>query len=341
MWFRQSGDTPALARSFDSILLGRFTGVRTIFGDEPVGDNLRHGGRLTLGRYLGDSAIRFEGRLWGLEDGSERFVVTSGDLPRLTRPIIDAASGLPLTALLSQPGTVIISAPGVATNGSIDILSKNDFFGADAWLRRTWWNDGRFQLDLLAGYSFVRLDDLLQIETDSTRFSDGRRFQVRDTFATQNEFHGGSLGVVADWRHRALSLEALGRISFGQMRERVVIDGRTLVTPALGGVSQFSSGVLAGPSNIGVDEAFRFAVVPELNLNAVIHISPAWRITGGYSLLYLSEAILAGEQIDRRVNLSRLAGSTTAPSSIDRPALVRRETTLVIQGMSLGLDYRW
>jgi Putative beta barrel porin-7 (BBP7) len=336
MWFSRGRQATPLISTFDAIVAGSVVGANTVYGNEPIGERLRHGARITLGRYLADSDVRAEGRFWGLEDGSEQFVIASSDNPHIGRPLINAQTGVPTVFSISN---VAISAPNTFANGVIDVLSKNDLFGADAWLRRTWWDDGQFRLDVLGGYQFTRLDDSLRIQTDSTSLADGTRYQDSDLFAARNEFHGGSIGLVGDWRKNALSLEVLGKIAFGNQSERVIIDGQTIVTPTAGAVQVFPRSVLATTSNIGEYRRNTFAVIPELNANVIVHISPAWRLTAGYSLLYWSEAVLAGQQIDRRVNLTQIPPSV--PAGVALPTYLGRETTYLVQGMNLGIDYRW
>lgn len=334
LWFSEGRNVPPLVNTFTSIEAGQPVGNRTTFGNDEIGENLRHGARFTLGRYLGDTGIRAEGRFWGLEDGSESFVI--GD-PQLIRPFINALTGLPANSVIANPGTNV--------NGSIDILAKNDLIGADAWLRRTWWDNGHFRLEGLAGYQFTRMDDSLRVQSDTTIVvpgppAFGTRQQIQDVFATHNEFHGGSIGLVADARKGALSFEVLGKLAFGNIHERVSISGRTIATPPAGPATTFAGGLLALSSNSGTFERNQFAVVPELNANMVVHISPAWRVTAGYSLLYLSDVLLAGDQIDRRINTTLIPGFGPAvgPAS---PIFVARESNFLVQGINLGVDYRW
>jgi hypothetical protein len=283
--------------------------------------------------------VRAEGRFWGLEDGSARFIIDSDDRARIGRPIIDATT--------SEPTTIIISNPGTVGNGLVDVLAKNDLYGADVWLRRNWVDNGRFRLDLLGGYQFTRMDDSVSIVGDSTivdpmAANPGLRTVSRDLFIAQNEFHGGSLGFVAEWRRNALSLEVLGKIAFGDLSERIIIDGFTVQTDPSGAVTFASRSLLAARTNEGRYEAHRFTVVPELNANFVIHLNPAWRLTAGYSLLYWTEAVLAGDQIDRRVNLTQVPGIQTGSLvGVQLPTFLGVETTYLVQGMNLGVDYRW
>jgi hypothetical protein len=229
-----------------------------------------------------------------------------------------------------EPILITVNGPNFGANGSIDILAKNDFIGGDAWLRQTWWDDGHFRLDLIGGYQFVRMDDSVTIRADAIDLTTApdARVQTQDIFSTRNQFHGASIGAVADWRLNALSFELLGKIAMGGMRERFINRGRAITTPVGGTPTTTGVGLLVRDSNNDPMTRDRFAVVPELNANMIIHLNPAWRLTAGYSILYLSEAALAGDQIDRRIG-----GVFPLPPG--------RETTYLVQGMNLGLDYRW
>jgi len=330
LWFSRGRNTPVLAQIFNP------SGSVDDYGDEPIGTNARNGGRFSLGRLLPDGVTRAEGRFWGLEDGAERFFAQSNGVPVILRPFDNVAPG--------GADFLLIASPGVLTNGSIDILSKNDLIGADAWLRRTWWDDGRYRLDLLAGYQFTRMDDSLRIQSLSTTVIPigstpaGTVLDVQDLFRTQNEFHGGSVGFVAEFRKKALSLELFGKVAFGDMREAIIISGRTIDrepgSPPITG----NGGLFALPTNQGAYERNRFAVVPELNINGVLNISPTWRLMGGYTLIYWSNAVLAGNQIDTRVNTTQIFGPLVGPS---RPLFTFNRSDFLVQGLSLGAEYRW
>jgi hypothetical protein len=52
----------------------------------------------------------------------------------------------------------------------------------------------------------------------------------------------------------------------------------------------------------------------------------------GYTFIYWNNVILAGNQIDRNVDLSQVTVS---------PAPKFQRTDFWVQGVSLGADYRW
>ena len=81
-------------------------------------------------------------------------------------------------------------------------------------------------------------------------------------------------------------------------------------------------------------ERDRFAVSPELNLNVLWHFTPYCKAVVGYSIVYWSNVVLAGNQIDPALDLS--AGP--APTF---PRFNFQRSDFLVQGINIGLDYRW
>jgi hypothetical protein len=329
LWFSRGRNTPLLARTLTAI------GRRDTYGDEPIGENARSGLRLTLERLLADGETSIGGRFWGLEDSTERFGASTPNTPTILQPYFDVTDNEFVNDIVASPGEFA---------GALDILSKNDLIGADAWLRRTLWIDDYCSFDLLAGYQFTRLDDSIQLTrtslalAGSTEIPPGAIVVARDRFRTQNEFHGGTLGFAAEHRCKYWSFEILGKVGLGSMREAVEIRGASAATLSGNPIFVRSQGFLTQPSNIGDYERHRFAVAPELNANAILNLSPAWRLHIGYSLLYWSHVVLAGNQIDPRINLTQVSGPVVGPRL---PEFRFNRTDYVVQGLNLGAEYRW
>ena len=341
MWWSRGRNTPPLVTTSppgtlraDAGVLGLAT-TTVLYGDDPIGEDFRSGGRLTLSHWI-DDCLWMEGRLWGLEDGTESFFAASDGDPILARPFFNA--------LLGQEDALLIAFPGVTTDGSIAINSRNDLFGADAWIRETWSVDCGARIDVLAGYQFTRMDDSLAIRSVTTSIDPGGAvpvgtvLDVRDIFATQNEFHGGQLGVAGEYQGRCWSVELLAKVALGAMHERVLIDGRTVTTQPNTPPATSLGGLLAQGTNIGVYERDRLAFIPEVGANLAYDVNPCWRINIGYSFLYWSNVVLAGNQIDPAVNLSQNPGPIVGPA---RPAFAFHRTDYWVQGLNVGLQYRW
>src|SRR5262249_34676112 len=122
------------------------------------------------------------------------------------------------------------------------------------------------------------------------------------------------------------------------MRQTVIISGQETVTQAGGSPTVTPNGIFAWPSNSGRFHRDVFAAVPELNLNAMYHISPNWRLLGGYSLVYWTDVVLAGTEIDRAVNSTQIPGPQVGPT---RPLFAFHREHFWAQGFNLGAEYRW
>ena len=70
-------------------------------------------------------------------------------------------------------------------------------------------------------------------------------------------------------------------------------------------------------------------------MNLVYDVNACWKVMLGYSFVYYSDVVLAGNQIDRRVNLQQ--------ANIDpqQPVAFFGETDFWAQGLSLGAQYQW
>jgi hypothetical protein len=189
------------------------------------------------------------------------------------------------------------------------------------------------RIDWIAGYQFMRLDDALLI--DSTHFLEqlgNIQLDIRDRFATQNEFHGGQIGLRGQMMRGCWSLEALGKVALGVTRQQVAIDGRTQITPG----TNLVGGLLAQESNIGLYQRDKFAYIPELTLNLRYHATPNLSFHAGYSLIWWSDVVTSGRQIDTGVNLTQLNGPLIGEA---RPEFAFDDGSYYLQGINFGLNW--
>jgi hypothetical protein len=303
-----------------------------LFGNDPAGTNLRNGARFTFSHLFADGITYADVRFWGIEDGSQGFYTDSTRTP---------VFGIPFNQTFPAPGGpafLPLSNGGTATNGVINIVEKNDLIGADAWGRRNWFSDQYGSLDILGGYQFTRLDDSVQINSSFTNNVNPLAptpTRINDWFRTQNEFHGGSIGFLAKAYRGAFTIETLGKVAAGNMREAVIIQGSQNV----GGVIN-QGGLFAQPSNIGRVQHNHFAYIPEVNVNLVYNVTPSLRLITGYSFIYWSRALLAGNQIDPNINITQIPGPPV-PGSPAQPVATFTRTDFWVQGVSFGGEYRW
>ncbi|HEY2410823.1 MAG TPA: BBP7 family outer membrane beta-barrel protein [Pirellulaceae bacterium] len=301
-----------------------------LYGNDPIGTNLRNGGRLTYSHLFQDGITSGTLRFWGIENGSATFATNQTQTPIIGLPFNDT--------LLGVPNAYLAAHPDLTTSGDVRVLSKNSIIGADAYASRNWYSDGYSSIDVLGGYQFARLDDSIAIATNSVTNGaaalPNATINTFDSFRTQNEFHGGSFGFLAKSYRGPITLEGLFKVAAGNQRERVTISGNNTVS----GLST-PGGIFTQPTNIGSVQQNHFVFIPELNTNLVYNVNQSWRLTCGYTFIYWSRALLAGNQIDTNVNSSQLFGGNLAGSATPAPKFQR--TDFWVQGISLGSEFRW
>jgi len=307
-----------------------------LFGGSRFNDDVRGGLRVELGTWLGDDCqLGLQAGYFFLGPDGSTFSASSPVFGAVNRPFIDARTGLPAVEL--APGTV------TATSSTTGVM------GADALLRtalccgRTC--NGSYRFDLLGGYRYFGLNDQLTIRENLVPniapFVPGTQITVIDSFRTQNDFHGGSLGAAFVGRRGSYTAELSTRLDLGQMNREVTIFGVTqAAVPGLAPVTR-PGGLLAQTSNIGSFRSSDFTLIPEFDLRLGCRLTDRLDVTVGYSFLLFTDVARAGDQIDLVTNPNLLPGALAGGTGPARPAFVLRQTNSWIQGVSLGLTANW
>ncbi|MBC8351024.1 MAG: BBP7 family outer membrane beta-barrel protein [Planctomycetes bacterium] len=319
-------------------------GATTLFGGDLL-TGTRSGGRIRFGTWL-DELRRFgvEGEYFALGDVNENFAATSTGDPILARPFFNALSNAEDSELIAFPtvlsGTFNADAQGSLQSAGVRLLWNLCQSGEPIWLDSVERTESR--LDLLLGYRFLRLDDSLQMREQLTSqlASDPGTFDITDSFATRNEFHGGEIGLSRTESYRRWTLDALFKIGFGNARELVSINGSTTIDDGAG-PQTFTGGLLAQRTNIGEFSRDRFALIPELGVTIGYQLTPSWQANFGYSLVYWDRVVRAGEQIDQTVNPNLLPPELVPFAGPLRPEFSFEENSFWAQGMNFGLTYVW
>ena len=175
---------------------------------------------------------------------------------------------------------------------------------------------GGSRVDFTVGYRYIKLEEGLQISEDliSEAQSTFATFNLYDAFETSNEFNGLELGLQWDTYRGRWSMEFGGRFAVGNNTRKVAINGGT-TSVIQGAVFNDVGGLLALPSNIGTYEDDEFVVIPEFSLTLGYQIAPRVRFLVGYTLIYWSNVVRPGDQIDLNVNPDLL------PPAMDNPGL--------------------
>lgn len=359
-WSAEGMRTPALVTSSPSgtpqneaAFLGG-TGTSVLFGQQEINDGWENGYRITAGFAL-DPNLR-----WQLEadylrilDRNESFSAASDDQVAPTniigRPFFDLINGRETAQLISYENLV----SGRISVGAESKLSSFGLYGRGATCPTPGPCDviainsplsmqiGRF--DVLFGYRYANLQDSLSFSEDlrSLDTANPGSFQIRESFATENSFHGIELGMAYHGRWNRFTTELVGKVAAGNNEQTVSINGYSDIVEA-GFLERFPGGVLAQRTNIGEHRRNELAVLPQLTFNLGARITRYVTLRVGYSLFYFSNVVRAGDQIDTDLN-PNLFPPEQLPlvDSVLRPTFEFRETDYWAHGANFGADFRF
>jgi len=315
------------------------TSTDVLFGGEALDAEVRPGGRFRLGYWFDRCAeYGLEASYLRLAKKSSMFSADSSLDPVLARPFFNIEPGA------EGQDVELVAFPGLL-DGHIRVDTQTQLQGVEILSRQLLCQDGTRRVDWLAGYRYLQLDDELVI-SDFKRFvATGTGLQVGttieefDRFATQNDFHGGELGLVAELRRRRWTLEVLGKVAIGTNRSRATVNGSTTVIVPDPDEATTPYGLLALPGNSGTHAHDALAVIPEIGITLSYQFTPQLRGMLGYTFLYWSQVARPGDQIDLDLNLSQIKpDGLTGPA---RPEFIWTDTAVWAQGLSLGLDCRF
>jgi len=337
MWWVQGNRLPPLVPTSpaetlreDAGVLGQ-PGTSVLFGGQGVDDGLRHGVRLTLGRWLDDCQDwAIEGHYFYVGDAEGGYRAASIGDPILARPFFN------LDPQVNGQDSQLVGFPEVV-EGQIRIDTASDLNSAGLLLRRTWFRGCRGQVALVGGYRYFRLRERLTINEDLRIVDEtglveyGTTMQVEDRFAVQNDFHGADIGLAAELHRGRWSLDVLTKLGMGGVRQRLDIGGLTQVTVPDEPPETRDGGLLARSSNMGRYRDTEFALLPELGVNVGYCVTESVSLRAGYSLLWLTDALRTGDQIEPAIGPAGAAA---------HPEAGMAATSVCVQGINAGVEWR-
>jgi len=332
LWWFKNGSVPPLVTAGGDGVLGS-PGTRVLLDDLDFDDDVRHGGRFSLGyQFAANPEIGIKAGFFFLADRSSEVRFSASDDPILARPFFSITTGAPSAFLVNSPGEAA---------GTIIVESSTSLWGADVNLTAARIAAERFHLTALAGFRFLSLEDELKISDPFLTF--GNTVGLQDEFRTDNRFYGGQVGLESGMHLGRLAVDFRGRLALGLIHQVADINGYTNVLSPTGTTTIFQGGLLALRSNIGRRSQDELAFIPEVGLNVGWQWTPWLKLTAGYSFLWISTVARAGEQIDPVVNESQFpirAGGAPLVGPA-RPAFNFFETDFWAQGLSFGLELRY
>lgn len=313
-------------------------GTQVLFGNERVDNQARSGGRIDAGIWF-DAEQDFGLGVNFLAAGraATAFDVSSNanGLPILGRPFFNEETLANDAQLVSQPGF---------TRGGVHVQTANTAFGVEAYLREQLWEEPGYRLDLLYGYRMLRIDESVAIYDSTTIIEPnlvlplGSELYGEDVFNTQNTFQGGQIGVLSRVEGMRWGYDLIFKLALGNIYQTANIRGNNrLSIPDLGSFDRDGS-LYALDSNIGRYTRNVFGIVPELGVNVHYRISPSWRVSVGYTFLYINNVQQAARVIDQNVNPTQIDGPLVGPA---RPAFAFASDSFWLQGVNFGLECRF
>ncbi len=129
-------------------------------------------------------------------------------------------------------------------------------------------------------------------------------------------------------------------MALGTNAQTVTIAGSTVLTEA-GVPETYPGGLLTQRSNIGSYERNEFLLSPELGATLGFHVTPRFSLNVGYSFVYISNVVRAGDQIDRDVNPGLIPIEVNPLTGPLRPQFLFRQSDFFAHGVTAGADLRF
>lgn len=344
MWWTKRRTVPALATTSPAgtaqVETGVLPGATVLFGGEGVAGDIGNGGTLTIGKWLdAEQTTAIGAKFLAFRGDNGAFAGSSDGTTNLAVPFFDS--------LLNAENSYLVgfTPDGVTpfSSGTVNVDDRLDLMSTEVYGQFVIINDGGARVDMVGGYHTLRLDNSLSLATNLTSLSPafispvGSTIFTQDTFEGRNEFHGGELGFLTTLYFDRFFFTATGKMSIGNMRQTILIDGTSTITTPGPTVDVRDEGLFALGTNQGTYSRDRVAYIPEANMKVGYYVTPNIAVTMGYNFMYVSNVVLGGDQIDRRLNLSQTNGGMLVGPATPQ-FLGFRETDFWAQGINFGLE---
>lgn len=200
-----------------------------------------------------------------------------------------------------------------------------------------------------AGFRYWNFNEHLTFATSSPYLPPhpADTYQTKDKFSTENNFYGGQLGLVWEGNCGGLTMTAKCKVALGMMCEKLTIHGHLLTNDYddFSAILAYSGGYFALPTNIGKHRQTKFAAIPELTFDFGYRLLDCMQLKLGYTVMYVSQVLWAGKQLDRHINPTQATTYTNAlpPLLVGQPSPKARLKTesLWVQGLNAGVQFNF
>ena len=306
LWWVNPGRTPVLATGGAG---------EALLGPGGFGSSARNGFRVRAG-YGGDDDPGVAGSFFFLGRQTTTAALDSVQYPSLSRPTFDPTGAAPL-----RP----VAVPGLST-GSVALENRSTLWGGELSVKSSLYRGCDSFSEVFAGYRHLNLRETLGVSDVSRALAGasdpaGTSVASLDTLTARSRFHGGQVGYAFGRQSGRLVWGGRASVALGVTDQSLSLGGAQARTLP-GGTPTLSSGGLFAPAT-GTDlSRDRFGVVPEVGLSVGYRVAPGLTASVGYNFLYWTNVIRPGDQLGR-----------TGPGL--------KSSDLAVQGVTLGLEYRW
>jgi len=316
----------------------------TVLGGSKIKNNWRSGGKFALGYWFDDACcFGAEANYFFLAKGTRQSTVSSSAAPgspNLIIPFFNASTGLEDSTGLAIPGLY---------QGTATLKLSNRMQGAELNALMSIPYSCSTSFGLLAGFRWWNFDEHLTFATDSPFIPPNPLdvFTTVDKFHAENNFYGGQIGAKFDYNCDSFFLNVKAKVALGALYQKAEIDGEFVTNDfnGFGTTQTFAGGYFALPSNIGQHTKTRFSVLPEVNVNLGYAVTEHLRLQVGYSFLYVSNVLWAGNQIDRNINPTQSSAINNTPTPVlvgqASPSASLKSESLWVQGLNVGFEFKF
>jgi hypothetical protein len=268
LWYSKSQNYPfpllTTSAPVDRGLPGRASTL-VLAGGGDASVNPLNGARVTFG-FFGDADRRYGFEASGFVTEQKANIVdvstSPAGIPILARPFVDSATPNAISTLVVG-SPVLGSARGVVFNGqqtySVEASGVINLYRDEPGCANAW------TIDVLAGYRYLELTEVLRVETTTVVnlpsvttpvfttgpfgtvtqtgttttagvlsaagliIPSGSVVTIVDEIRTRNQFNGGQVGLRGEVRRGMFALAMSGKVAYGHMMQTVEINGYTNV----------------------------------------------------------------------------------------------------------------
>jgi hypothetical protein len=317
-------------------------GTTVLLGGNGVGLGTFSGGRFSIGGWLDRrGTFGVEAAYLFLGDRSVSREAGASGQPGsafLALPFLNAQTGLESSTRIALPGGFSGLARETVSSG----LQNGELNGV--------WNLARgpeWTVSVLGGFRYTNLHERWTLTTDSvTTVGPPDVFTTRDSFAAENDFYGGQLGLRVERQLGRWFVNATTKVALGNTHRSVVAEGELVTNDfnGLGAPQVFPGGYFTQPTNIGSTANDRFSVLTDVSVNVGYQLTTGARVFAGYSFFYLSGVARPGDQVDRRINPSQAPAAIGLPVALvgpPAPLPQLRSSDFWAHGLNFGLELRY